>query len=274
MRCCHSLLWVYHSQGQVERAGALLQDAEQRMRQRMVLPQTEHRWAADRMRWWIEQGQFSRAAHLAEERGLSCDAELTHLNEGEYIELARLLLARREQDEALRLLGRLLQSADAGERIDRVIEILALQALALQARGDAGQATPTLLRALRLAEPGGYVRVFVECGAPMAQLLQQVSRSGDEGLAGYAGRLLAAFGQGEGGRAPSRPSALIEPLGERELQILRLIAAGKTYQEIARELIIAVSTVQTYVRSLYPKLGVHSGLEAVARARQLGLLPP
>ncbi|MDI7278241.1 MAG: LuxR C-terminal-related transcriptional regulator, partial [Anaerolineae bacterium] len=139
-----------------------------------------------------------------------------------------------------------------------------------QERGEGARAVEALLRALALAEPEGYVRLFVDEGTPIARLLQEACRAADARLAAYARRLLAACSEPGQGR---RDSALPEPLSEREMQILRLIAAGMTYQEMARELIVAVSTVQHYVRSLYPKLGVHSGLEAVARARDLGLLP-
>ena len=224
------------------------------------------------MRWWIEQGDYGRAAGLAEERGLRPGSGLNARNEAGHLLLARLYLAQGKPDQACRLLERLRQStADAG-RAMRLMETLVLQALALRARGESAQAADTLARALAMAEPEGCIRLFVDEGAPMAELLREVVKGGHDHLADYAARLLAALGAEEGWPLARQPQALVEPLSERELEILRLIAAGMTYQEIARELIIAVSTVQYYVKSLYPKLGVHSGLEGVARARQLGLL--
>ncbi len=154
-----------------------------------------------------------------------------------------------------------------------MIHILTLQALAFQAGGERSRALETLARALALAEPEGYIRLFLDEGPALAPLLREVGWTAEGSLHGYAGALLAALPAREQGPRAPHPTSLVEPLSERELQILRLIAAGKTYQEIARELIVAVSTVQHYVKSLYPKLGVHSGLEAVARARELGLLP-
>jgi LuxR family maltose regulon positive regulatory protein len=190
----------------------------------------------------------------------------------EELTLARVLLAKREASAARRLLNDLQVAAEAGGRRSSLLEILLLRSLAHRLEGDGGAAIENLEEALTLAEPEGYVRIFVEEGEPMADLLSAAkkgSAAGRSSAAGYVGRLLEALG-----RAPSeveRP-ALLEPLSERELQVLRLLATDLTVPEIAEQLVISVSTVRSHVKSIYGKLGVHSRYEAVARATELKLL--
>jgi ATP/maltotriose-dependent transcriptional regulator MalT len=163
-----------------------------------------------------------------------------------------------------------------------LIEILALQALTLQALGNPAGALAELAHALTLAEPEGYIRIFVDEGAPMARLLR-AGRA--QGIApSYISKLLAAFGKDEGGTmkdevpsAPLHPSSfiaqpLVEPLTERELEILQLIAEGLSNQAIAERLIIAVSTVKRHVNNLFGKLAVQSRTQALLRARELKIL--
>jgi LuxR family maltose regulon positive regulatory protein len=151
-----------------------------------------------------------------------------------------------------------------------------LRAAAFQAEGDTAQASTTLERALTLAEPGGFIRVFVDEGPPMARLLYEAL---NRGIApDYVRRLLAAFPMAEPEKAePSRAQTakpeLVEPLSERELEVLQLIAEGLTNPEIAARLFLALNTVKTHSRNIYGKLGVHSRTQAVSRARALGLLP-
>jgi LuxR family maltose regulon positive regulatory protein len=196
--------------------------------------------------------------------------------------LARVLLAQGELGAAERLLERLLQSAESAGRMGRVIEILILQALTRQAQGETNQALTALERALSLAEPEGYIRMSVDEGEPMCRLIsdfkwqiEQPAHRQSERLTGYVDTLLAAFPHNAsvlhstvGGLQPTAT----ERLTRRELEILRLIAEGRSYQAIAQELVIAFSTVQTYIRRIYRKLDAHNGLEAVAHARQLKLL--
>ena len=190
--------------------------------------------------------------------------------------LARLLIAQGRQDEALRLLQRLLESAQACGRTSRAIEILNLQALAAQAGDDPANAMTSLERALSLAEPGGFIRTFVDEGPPMARLLYQAL---ERGIAPeYTRRLLAAFPFVELEKtAPSSTevpkSELIEPLSEREIEVLQLIADGLTNREIAARLFLSVNTVKVHTRNIYGKLGAHNRTEAAARAQALGILP-
>ena len=202
--------------------------------------------------------------------------DLLYLRELEYVALTRVLIAQGRLGEAVRKLQRLLEEAEAGEHTSRMIEILNLQALALQAEGDADQAVTKLERALALAEPAGFVRIFVDEGPPMARLLYEALLR--EIAPDYVRQLLAAFPSAEPEQAEATSSQvpetdLIEPLSERELEVLELIAQGLTNREIASRLFLSLNTVKAHTRNLYGKLGIHSRTQAVAKAQALGVLP-
>jgi LuxR family transcriptional regulator, maltose regulon positive regulatory protein len=244
---------------------------------------------------WIAQGRVSETLDWAREQGLSVSDDLSYLREFEHITLARVLLASSTSDraersmlEAMGLLERLLQAAEEGERTGSVIEILMLQALAHQMQGDIPAALRPLERALSLAEPEGYIRMFVDEGLPLAVLLARLherSRKRPRAAAtnvslAYIERLLALL-RGERVQEGSSPAATSAPtpaqpmldlLTERELEVLRLIAAGLSNRAIAAHLVLAVSTVKSYVNTIYNKLQVESRTQAVARARALHLL--
>jgi LuxR family maltose regulon positive regulatory protein len=150
-----------------------------------------------------------------------------------------------------------------------MIRILALQAHAFQVKGNVDEALSALKRALSLAEPEGYVRTFVDEGEPMARLLRRALTQGISPE--YTGKLLGALGE-SAHPAPPAAQALVEPLTERELEVLRLIAAGLSNAEIARELVIAVSTVKTHINRIYGKLDAKSRTQAVAKAQTLNLV--
>lgn len=192
---------------------------------------------------------------------------MDHQNELEHLVLARVLLAQSSVNAALDLLEGLRGAAEATGRIGSTIKILALQALGYEARGDEARAVVALERSLKLAEPEGYVRTFLDEGTPMAALLRRAMANGV--LPGYASRLLEAFGSPTE-RPPAGP--LSEPLSERELEVLRLVAAGMSNAEISRTLFVALSTVKKHINNVYRKLGVNSRTRAVARARELNLL--
>jgi LuxR family maltose regulon positive regulatory protein len=228
-----------------------------------------------RARVWIAQGALGDALGWARERGLSVEDDLSYLREFEHITFARVLLARhatehaeRSLHEATRLLERLLRAAEAGKRTGSVIEILVLQALAHQTRGDISVALESLQRALTSSESEGYIRVFVDEGPPMASLLRAVAKHGI--ALSYVRRLLAAVDK----TADSRPAdqGLIEPLSERELDVLRLLGTDLSGPDIARELIVSLNTVRTHTKNIYAKLGVNSRRAAVRRSAELDLL--
>jgi LuxR family maltose regulon positive regulatory protein len=171
-------------------------------------------------------------------------------------------------------LGRLLKAAEDGGRMGRAIEILVLQALASRMRGDIPAALPSLERALTLAEPEGYIRIFLDEGSCMAELLREAAAG--RIMAGYSGKLLTAFAGGQHREVVESPSptpqSLIEPLSQRELEVLRLFNTELSGPEIARELVVALSTVRTHTKSIYSKLNVNDRRAAVKRAIELGLI--
>jgi len=223
----------------------------------------------------VALGRVGDALGWARERGLSVEDDLSYLREFEHITLARVLLARHATEPAehslhvaTRLLERLLRAAEEGATTGSVIEILVLQALARQARGDIPAALASLERALTLAEPEGYVRIFVDEGPPMASLLRAVAKRWS--ASSYVRRLLAAVGTTV--VEPRLEQGLIEPLSERELDVLRLLGTDLDGPDIARELIVSLNTVRTHTRHIYAKLGVTNRRAAVRRAEELDLM--
>jgi len=253
-------------------------------------------------RVWLKQGRLSEALAWAHERGLSVDDDLSYLYEFEHVTLARVLIAAGKSDreagsldEATRLLGRLLQAAEASGRMGSVIEILVVQALALQAQANLPQALAPLERALALAEPEGYVRIFVDEGEAMRSLLRlliekQSSNLGDR-LSDYVDKLLAAFTQPVAAPNMTAPKSaiidqksgmiepevqpaknrLVEPLSERELEVLRLLRSELSGPEIAQQLFVSLNTVRTHTKNIFHKLGVNNRRAAVRRAEELTL---
>ena len=231
--------------------------------------------AAVRARVWIAQGKLSAAWGWAREHGVAAADELSYVHEFEHATLARLLLAQGTRDraddsivEATELTERLLAAAEDGGRSGSAIDILVVQALARHARGDVAGALASLHRAVALAEPDGYVRIFIDEGPPMAALLKLAAKP--RNASSYVRRLLAAVVTVEGLSTVGQP--LIEPLSERELEVLRLLGSELGGPDIARELVVSPNTVRTHTRSIYAKLGVNSRRAAVRRAAELGLL--
>jgi LuxR family maltose regulon positive regulatory protein len=236
------------------------------------------RAAGLRMRLWMTYRDRVPAPHWTAQHLPGWDDGTDYLRELARLARARELMAsalaaepvqRNRVRSAVELLQRLLPAAKAAGRVENAIRILVPQALAFQMEGDADQALSALNQALSLAAPEGYVRIFVDEGEPMARLLR---RALAEGIApSYVSRLLAAFGE-SAQPVPRATKALVEPLTERELEVLRLIAAGLSNREIAQELVVAVSTVKSHINHIYGKLDAKSRIQAVAKARKLGLL--
>jgi LuxR family maltose regulon positive regulatory protein len=247
-------------------------------------------------RLWIQQGDPNAVIRWAEERRLEERIETGGLEESsrtvpflyaalEYLAYAEAHIALGQPDEALAVLSPLLSVTKTGGWTMFVIETLALQSLAFQALSDAPRAMCCLEQALSLAEPEGFVRTFVDRGAPLAALLKQILEAQqDRGRApsrsitpDYVRRLLVAFGQGEEAQPqkplplPS-PSALVEPLTKREVEVLRLLVTDLTSTEMAEDLVLSVHTIRSHIKSIYAKLDAHSRHAAIARATELNLL--
>jgi LuxR family maltose regulon positive regulatory protein len=261
-----------------------------------LLSEAERRYVSDffpnvrpvpalKARVWILQGRFGAALDWAREQGLSVDDDLSYLREFEHITLARALVAQyqgeraeRAVQQAARLLERLLPAAEAGGRTGRVIEILVLRALAHQALGNGPAALGFLDRAVAMAAPEGYVRVFADAGPSVVSLLRAATKQGTR--QDYARRLLAAVngperssaaGRSATGRSPA-DQALIEPLSERELDVLRLLGSELDGPAIARELMVSLNTIRTHTKKIYAKLAVTNRRAAVRRGAELNLL--
>jgi LuxR family maltose regulon positive regulatory protein len=238
---------------------------------------------AQRARLLLAQGNVRAAAQWTMAAGLRPDDEPDYPREPAYLVLARVLLARSDPGPALSLLQRLLDAAVSQGRTGSVIEIQALRALVLAARGDHASALSALTEAVTLARRHGYFRVLADEGAPMHALLERLpaARRGLDAAGqadpGYLAALLRACGQADAlppqRRAAAGPPGLPEPLTDRELEVLRLIAAGRSNQRIAHDLVVALDTVKKHVTHVLGKLGAANRTEAVARARHLGLIP-
>ena len=233
---------------------------------------------AQRARLLLAQDNLPAAARFAQENGLGPDDEPDYAREPGHLVLARILLAQGQAGQALALLDRLHAAAAAQGRAGSLIETGALRALALAAVGDQAGAVTALAGALALACPQRYVRVFADEGPPMAALLgrliaaQRTGQAAAEVPLGYLARLQRAFDPGPPARDPV-PGGIVDPLTSRELEVLKMLAAGRPNQAIARELVVALDTVKKHVGHVLGKLGAANRTEAVARARELSLIP-
>jgi LuxR family maltose regulon positive regulatory protein len=248
------------ARGDVDSAAAMLAEAEQSARQHNFVHRIPE-VAAAQVLVLLRQGDLAAAAHLSQ----------THLLP---ISQARVHLAKGEPSAALAVLEPLRQQMEAKGWADEQLKVMVLQAVALHAHGEKDKAVQLLGEALTLAEPGGFIRIFVDEGAPMSQLLLEAASQGV--MPDYIGKLLAVF-EAEKRKSKDKPDLphaklLIEQLSQRELEVLQLIAQGLSNREISERLFLALSTVKGHNRIIFGKLQVQSRTEAVARARELGLL--
>jgi LuxR family maltose regulon positive regulatory protein len=280
---------IYLAQANRSQAQEAVEKASQLVQSRGIFSEARNAVEAIQVKMWLAQGDrpsVDRWVSTFEKRFGSPDPfrfedELSHITQ------ARVLMAQNKVQEAIHLLSSLEEATRSGGRQGRLIECLVLKALALQAAGEASQALLVLEDSLGLAEPNRYMRIFLDEGQPMRALLARwLAHSSSGKLRDYADHLLsqleaeldsAAVEQkktshaGEPQAASSQP--LVEPLSQRELEVLRLMASGRTNKEIARELIVAPGTVKAHTASIYRKLDVANRTQAVARARQLAILP-
>ncbi|MBI5300989.1 MAG: LuxR family transcriptional regulator [Chloroflexi bacterium] len=241
-------------------------------------------WLQDcHVRLWLADEDMDAIVRWVEQSGLTVNDPLSYHYDLHHINLARVLVARGMQPDALQLLDRLMAAAESAGWVHEMIKIAILQALALQAKGETHRVPAALSRALTLAEPRGYMRIFVDEGAPMRLMILDLRVSilkTSPHLCVYLEKLLAAFHSTTAENPKlvlskiegSKIQGLVEALSQRELEVLRLIAQGLSNREIGERLFLALSTVKGHSRIIFDKLEVHNRTEAVARARELGLL--
>ncbi len=305
---CTAMARLKESHGDVDSAQFMLDEAE-RLQKPDPIPAVRP-VAAHRARLWAMQGRLTEAFNWVRQRGLSVDGELDYMHEFEYIVFARVLITQYQSDheevvilDAIRLLERLRQPAEASRRIRSVIEISVLQALAHQSQDDIDSALTSLERALLFAESNGFIQIFVDEGVPITKLLNRLStnsplpessgaRDGSR-IQAYVNQLLAAWENSHQKPKESRlagvplvpdPSPSTQPLAEpltapqndalspREMEVLQLIAQGLSNREISERLFLALSTVKGHNQIIFDKLQVQRRTEAVARGRKLGLV--
>ncbi len=278
---------VHIAQGEWDEAQTILDNARQLAQASKATALDDSLTELMQARLWIALGELNRAEHWAHERGLidrpvsdlvaMVDRNATAFDvlQGEYLTLVRLYIAQKEASKTLDYLQALLSHNEKRTQMRRVIEVLVLQAIALQQMGETEAAKQAFARALELAEPEGYMRTFLDEGQPVAQLLYQAIAAHQSPH--YASILLAELS--DVGLTPAPPKAtgaehrLVEPLSERELEVLGLIAEGLTNKQIGARLHISLSTVKGHTSRIFGKLAVKNRTQAITLAQSLGLLP-
>jgi LuxR family maltose regulon positive regulatory protein len=275
---------ILQARGDVEAALNTLREAEQIMQTHHFQMATTIAFKVARVEQWLAVGDMETASRWAEE----CKGG----SELEQIALARLWLAQGRAADAQNLLDRQSALAEAGGRSGRWIEILGLQAMALDAMNRPDEAEAALYQALARARPEGYVRLFLDMGWPLCEVLMRLAPRGPAAkppqvtraplVADYVHTLLDAFRQERTAQGslssemsslePLLDTGLVDPLTDRELEVLQLLGEGLSNKDIAGRLIVAPSTVKQHLKNLYGKLDVHSRTQAVARGRELSLL--
>lgn len=227
----------------------------------------------------LGEGNVAAASRWAKHPRIDPDTLPPLFKEFYQITIARILLAEKQMERAGIFLEQLLANARAAGRTGVVIEILILMAQAYHQERKMNNALESLSLSLSLARPQNYICIFVDEGEPVETLLRSLRQKkafiAYDAMREYVDRLLGFFPKAETkSRGIRKKSAqpLIEPLSNRELQVLRLIATGKSYEEVALDLVVALSTVQWHIKNIYQKLNVHSGTEAATVARELQIL--
>ena len=275
------LIRVLFSKGDLLEAEEAIQKIEISSQKKRLPPWIVSQIAAWQARIHLAQNNLEAASQwvkkigLDPERGIKPIKEIHYFLLSDYVVVARILIAQERLDEAIRLLEHLLEVSEAGSRYSTTIEIRILQALALQAAGKTDQALSRLEKAFAYAEPEGFIRIFVDEGPPMARLLYEALSH--EIAPDYVQRLLMSFPVEETEKTnasqPHGPdSELIEPLSEREIEVLQLISQGLSNREVGDRLYLTLNTVKAHSRTIYSKLGVNNRTQAVSKARALGII--
>jgi LuxR family transcriptional regulator, maltose regulon positive regulatory protein len=263
------LVRVLFSSGNLTGAEDVIYSLEDTARKFDVPHWTLIQISAWKARIWLAQGKLKSVSQWVEERQFDTEGEITYQHEMAYIMFARILIAQKRLDEAIRLTQRLHIAAETGERKTNLIEILLIQTLAFHKAGDTNQAMLSLKIALRIAEPKGFIRTFVDEGPPMAELLEKILEAKTDIPRVYIKKLLSVFNIT---KLIKTNEGLLEQLSERELDVLRFMAAGQSNKKIAKALFISMSTVKTHLRNIYSKLNVNNRTQATVKAKELELL--
>lgn len=270
------LIRVLFSHGDIDEAENIFRKLEELCHKTDMPPYVTVLASGLKARLLLARDMLTAANQWITTHNLTISGQITQLNEFQYLVFARILLAQGQTVEVNSLLQRLLEIAEARKRNSRMIEILIIQALAFESDEKTEQALMILERAIELAEYGGFVRIFVDEGPKMARLLYEAANC--KIAPAYAQRILAAFPTPKPVQSLEAKSMrdgfpeFIEQLSDRELEVLHLIADGLSRQEISEELVLSLNTVKTHVRNIYGKLGVNNQMQAVGKARALGLL--
>ena len=259
---------VENARDNAEAAQEAIQEAERMHQEQPVSNRRYIRLENELARFWAATGAVERLSQLVRERNIPPEGEISYQRQPEYLILLRALAAKKDYEPALALSERLLHQVEAAGQAGLVIETLIRQALIFQGMKDMEQAVSVLERAISLAKPEGYIRAFLDEGEAMTRLLCQIrSRRTTEG---YEARLLSAIGQAPEMAQPSM-QLLIEPLTAREIEILKLIEAGCSNQDIAEQLVLSILTVKRHISNIFTKLGVKSRTQAIAMGKELKL---
>ncbi len=277
-----ALAWIRQAMGDADRADEAIDEACHLLPASDVVTMFSPA-QTERAALFLAQGRIAEAARWVRQRGLAAEDDISYPRERDYLVLARVLLYQSQPVQALRLLERLDILATAHGRVRSMIEIRALRSLALQAAGEHDDALNMLAGALALARPEGFVRLFADAGPSMAALLRSLIGARERGRSAardgpatqHLHLVVRSFGPGGHQAGPTTPAApgLIEPLTDRELEVLRLLAMGRRNRDIAQELVITLETVKKHVSHIFEKLGAANRTQAVAHARRLDLIP-
>ena len=277
------LMRIYLARGEMDAARFAFQQAEEALNKTYSPYRRDAYLIVHWVQYWLASGELERAMNWVQEIAQDSSIHSTLAHEREDVARARILLIQQLPSEAISLLEPHQINAEKQERWSHVIEMKVLQALSHSIRNEDQKALTVLAQAVHLAEPEGYIRTFADEDTAMATLLSRLRvQERRKGPTPYLDILLAAFSPGSATHKPPRESdqskgrnteqPLVEPLSERELEVLHLLASGDSNQEIAEVLVIALDTVKRHVTHIFEKLGVHNRVQAVARARALGLL--
>ncbi len=264
-----ALAKVLCSKKELAEAEKFIPKMDKLMQNSLIAPWILTNFRAIKGRILLMQGRMDDLEKWVMDCGLRLDGEPRWTNDAEFIMFSRVLIAQSRFDDALNLLNRLIQENGGAGRVLNQMECLVSKSVVLHYMKNTADSVKTIIHAMELAEPGGYTRVFVDQGQPLAELIESIDDFGKKTIQPFAKKLLVEF---KTIKHVNSPKNLIEPLSDRELEVLRLLCAGLTNKQITDELFISTNTVKTHLKNIYGKLSVHSRSSAILKAQELDLL--